>query len=56
MRTLLGHPGIDINKGTNVGWTPLYIACKNCDKAVLELLMQHPGIDVKQAFKDEYIS
>ncbi len=46
---MLSVPGIDVNKATNNGWTPLYGAAREGYTEVVKLLLAAPGIDVNKA-------
>jgi len=42
---LLSTPGIDVNKGTNHGWTPLWWAAHNGYPETVQALLAAPGKD-----------
>ena len=48
---LLGKEGVDVNQATNVGVTPLFVACLKGHAEVVSLLEQE-GVDVNQAVID----
>jgi ankyrin repeat protein len=56
VKFILGIPGIDVNKGTNVGETPLMCACKkeNPVFSIINLLLSHPKIDINSKSKVLY--
>ena len=52
VRTLLNRPGIQINAGSNVGVTPLHLACKHSHAGVVTILAaageQAPSVVLQQ--------
>ena len=48
VRVLLGHPFIDVNKGTEDGTTALHIASIRTNTQVIQMLLSHPKLDPNQ--------
>ena len=54
IRLLLGQEGIEVNKATKDGLTPLHTACDNGHVEVIKLLLAHKGIEANKATKNGY--
>lgn len=52
IETLLGAPGIDVNKERNDGATALYVACRRQHLEAVHLLLRAQGIDINKAKKN----
>jgi len=52
IETLLGAPGIDVNKARNDGATALYVACRRQHLEAVNLLLRAQGIDINKAKKN----
>ena len=52
MRLLLAHAAVDANQADQIGRTPLWMAAKNNQEAVVRLLVAHPAIDAERATPD----
>ena len=49
---LLKADGVDVNKATEDGATPLYIASREGHSSVVELLLKADGVDVNKGKED----
>lgn len=52
IETLLGAPGIDVNKERNDGATALYVACRRQHLEAVHLLLRAQGININKAKKN----
>ena len=52
IETLLGAPGIDVNKARPDGATALYVACRRKHLKTVHLLLRAQGIDINKAKKN----
>jgi ankyrin repeat protein len=52
MSLLADYPGIDVNWKTATGWFPLMIACEKGHVEVVDILLKHSGINLKQTRKE----